>query len=115
MHSNTKTCLLHESFPNCCTKEFPLIAEWRSDTYCLCDVYQTAISQGFGDVIPNNSDLQFGEFTNATMGNLCLQKTLEYGFQKMGKNFSYPVSEKFSTSDNDENLLSEEFSNDLSE
>ena len=52
-------CLLHESFPNCCTKEFPLIAEWRSDTYCLCDVYQTAISQGFGDVIPNNSDLQF--------------------------------------------------------
>ena len=40
---------------------------------------------------------------------------LEYGFQKMGKNFSYPVSEKFTTSDNDENLLSEEFSNDLSE
>ena len=54
-----RRCLLHESFPNCCTKEFPLIAEWRSDTYCLCDVYQTAISQGFGDVIPNNSDLQF--------------------------------------------------------
>ena len=52
-------CLLHESLPNCCIKEFPLIAEWRSDTYCLCDVYQTAISQGFGDVIPNNSDLQF--------------------------------------------------------
>ena len=41
---------------------------------------------------------------------------LEYGFQKMGKNFSYPVSEKFTTSDNDdESLLSEEFSNDLSE
>ena len=37
---------------------------------------------------------------------------LEYGFQKMGKNFSYPVSEKFTTSDNDdESLLSEEFSN----
>ncbi|MFR5770543.1 MAG: hypothetical protein ACLVEG_06465 [Roseburia faecis] len=36
---------------------------------------------------------------------------LEYGFQKMGKNFSYPVSEKFTTSDNDdESLLSEEFS-----
>lgn len=35
---------------------------------------------------------------------------------KMGKNFSYPVSEKFTTSDNDdESLLSEEFSNDLSE
>ena len=32
---------------------------------------------------------------------------LEYGFQKMGKNFSYPVSEKFTTSDNDESLLSE--------
>ena len=32
---------------------------------------------------------------------------LEYGFQKIGKNFSYPVSEKFTTSDNDENLLSE--------
>ena len=32
---------------------------------------------------------------------------LEYGFQKMGKNFSYPVSEKFTTSDNDEILLSE--------
>lgn len=40
---------------------------------------------------------------------------LEYGFQKMGKNFSYPVGEKFTTSDNDESLLSEEFSNDLSE
>ena len=33
----------------------------------------------------------------------------------MGKNFSYPVSEKFTTSDNDESLLSEEISNDLSE
>ena len=32
---------------------------------------------------------------------------LEYGFQKIGKNFSYPVSEKFTTSDNDESLLSE--------
>ena len=40
---------------------------------------------------------------------------LEYGFQKMGKNFSYPVSEKFTTSDNDENLLGEDISNDLSE
>lgn len=33
----------------------------------------------------------------------------------MGKNFSYPVSEKFTTSDNDENLLGEDISNDLSE
>ena len=33
----------------------------------------------------------------------------------MGKNFAYLVSEKFATSDNDENFLSEEFSNDLSE
>ena len=40
---------------------------------------------------------------------------LEYGFQKMGKNFSYPVSEKFTTSDNDENLLGKDISNDLSE
>lgn len=40
---------------------------------------------------------------------------MEYGFQKMGKNFVYLVSEKFATSDNDENFLSEEFSNDLSE
>lgn len=40
---------------------------------------------------------------------------LEYGFQKMGKNFSYPVSEKFTTSDNDESLLGEDISNDLSE
>ena len=51
------------------------------------------------------------------MGNNFILKShyLEYGFQKIGKNFSYPVSEKFTTSDNDENLLSEEFSNDLSE
>ncbi len=40
---------------------------------------------------------------------------LEYGFQKMGKNFSYPISEKFTTSDNDENLLGKDISNDLSE
>lgn len=40
---------------------------------------------------------------------------LEYGFQKIGKNFSYPVSEKFTTSDNDERILDEEFSNVLSE
>ena len=41
---------------------------------------------------------------------------LEYSFQKMGKNFSQPVSEKFTTSNNDdESLLSEESSNDLSE
>ena len=51
------------------------------------------------------------------MGNNFILKSqyLEYGFQKMGKNFAYLVSEKFATSDNDENFLSEEFSNDLSE
>ena len=51
------------------------------------------------------------------MGNNFILKShyLEYGFQKMGKNFVYLVSEKFATSDNDENFLSEEFSNDLSE
>ena len=40
---------------------------------------------------------------------------LEYGFQKIGKNFSYPVSEKFSTLDKDENLLDEYIPEDFSE
>ncbi len=58
----------------------------------------------------------FTKLHNLT-GNNFIPKShyLEYGFQKMGKNFSYPVSEKFTTSDNDESLLSEEISNDLSE
>ena len=50
----------------------------------------------------------FTKLHNLT-GNNFIPKShyLEYGFQKMGKNFSYPVSEKFTTSDNDESLLSE--------
>lgn len=40
---------------------------------------------------------------------------LEYGFQKMGNNFSYPVSEKFTTLDNDASLSGEDISNDLCE
>lgn len=40
---------------------------------------------------------------------------LEYGFQKIGKNFSYPVSEKFSTPDNDDNILDEYIPKDFSE
>ena len=36
-------------------------------------------------------------------------------FRKWVKTSPYPVSEKFATSDNDENLLGEDISNDLSE
>ena len=48
------------------------------------------------------------------------QSYLEVPFYSIGiiselQKCSYPVSEKFSTSDNDESLLSEEISNDLSE
>ena len=58
----------------------------------------------------------FAKLHNLTENNFIPKSHyLEYGFQKIGKNFSYPVREKFTTSDNDENLLSEEFSNDLSE
>ena len=58
----------------------------------------------------------FAKLHNLTENNFIPKSHyLEYGFQKMGKNFSYPVSEKFTTSDNDESLLCEEISNDLSE
>ena len=36
------------------------------------------------------------------------QKDNEYGFQKIGKNFSYPVSEKFATPENNDEVYEEE-------
>ena len=33
---------------------------------------------------------------------------MEYGFQKIGKNFSYPVSEKFTTSETNDEAIEEE-------
>ena len=43
----------------------------------------------------------FTKLYNLTENNFIPQSHyLEYGFQKMGKNFSYPVSKKFIISDN---------------
>lgn len=40
---------------------------------------------------------------------------MEYGFQKIGKNFSYPVNEKYTAFNNYKDLLIEDTSNNLSE
>jgi hypothetical protein len=42
----------------------------------------------------------FNKLHNLTENNLVPKSCyMEYGFQKIGKNFSYPVSEKFTTSE----------------